>query len=184
MLPALGCGDGEGRLSARYHLAQPGNTVDHPDPACTNKTAEGYPRPHVAVCARLVSSPALIAAPLAPATAAALSPQPTPMSNSPAPISPRVSRNLEYEGYVKMSGRTRGETRALRDASREYAHRHGLTSDNATMVSMLAKDESAKEIVRQHSASKDSPDLPTAHASDLYTPNNVYDVEKSPHADI
>ena len=43
---------------------------------------------------------------------------------------------------------------------------------------------SPHEIVRQYGASKDSPDLPTAHASDLPTPNNVSDVEKSPHADI
>ena len=47
-----------------------------------------------------------------------------------------------------------------------------------------AKDGATNEIVRQHGASKDSPDLPTAHASDLSTPNNVSDVEKSPHADI
>ena len=52
------------------------------------------------------------------------------------------------------------------------------------MVSMLAKGEVINEIVRQHGAPKDSPDLPTAHASDLLTPNNVSDVEKSPHADI
>ena len=52
------------------------------------------------------------------------------------------------------------------------------------MVSMLAKGEVTSEIVCQHGAFKDSPDLPTAHASDLTTPNNVSDVEKSPRADI
>ena len=83
-----------------------------------------------------------------------------------------------------MPGRTRGETRALRDASREYAHRHGIPLDHAAMVSMLAKDEATNEIVRQHGASKDSSDLPTAHASYLPTPNNVSDVEKSTYADI
>ena len=82
-----------------------------------------------------------------------------------------------------MLGRTRGETRALRDASREHAHRHGLPLDHAAMVSMLVKGEATNEIVRQHGASEDSRDLPTAHASDLPTPNNVADVEKSPHAD-
>ena len=51
------------------------------------------------------------------------------------------------------------------------------------MVSMLAKGEQKNGAVRQHSASKDSPDLPTVHASDLPTPNNVSDVERSPHAD-
>ena len=45
------------------------------------------------------------------------------------------------------------------------------------MVSMLTKGEQKNEAVRPHSASKDSPDLPTVHASDLPTPNNVSDVE-------
>ena len=84
-----------------------------------------------------------------------------------------------------MPGRTRGETRALPDASRGNAHRYGKPLDHAAiMVSMLAKGEATSEIVRQYGVSKDSPDLPTAHASDLPTPNNVSDVEKSPHADI
>ena len=85
---------------------------------------------------------------------------------------------------MEMPRRTRGETRALRDASREYAHRHGMPLDRGAMVSMLAKGEATNEIVRQHGASKDSPDLPTAHASDLPTSNNVSDAEKSPYADI
>ena len=52
---------------------------------------------------------------------------------------------------------------------------------HAAMVSMLEKGETINGIVPQHGA---SPDLPTAHASDLPTPNNVSDVEKSPHADV
>ena len=73
-----------------------------------------------------------------------------------------------------MPGRTRGGTHALRGVSREYAHRHGLPLDHAAMVSMLAKGESINEIVHQHGASKVSPDLPTAHASDLLTPGYLY----------
>ena len=83
-----------------------------------------------------------------------------------------------------MPGRTHNETCALRDASREYAHRHGLPLDQAAMISMLTKGEATNEIVRQHGASKYSFDLPTAHASDLPTPNNVSHVEMSAHADI
>ena len=52
------------------------------------------------------------------------------------------------------------------------------------MVLMLAKGEATNEIIRHHGASKDSPDLPTTHAFDLPTSNNVSDVEKLPHADI
>ena len=85
---------------------------------------------------------------------------------------------------MEIPGRTRGETRALRDASRDYAHRHGIPLDHAAMVSMLTKGEATNEIVRQHGASKDSPDLRTPHASDLPTPNKVSDVEKSSHANI
>ena len=86
-------------------------------------------------------SPAPVAAPRARAPATTLPPPPTPMSNSPAQIPPRVSRELEYEGYVEMPRRTRGETRTLRDASREYAHRHGLPLDHVTMVPMLANNQ-------------------------------------------
>ena len=85
---------------------------------------------------------------------------------------------------MEMHGRTRGETRALRDAPPDCAHRYGIPLDHAAMVSMLAKGEATNEIVRQHGASKDSPDLPTSHASDLPTLSNVSDVEKSPHVDI
>ena len=83
-----------------------------------------------------------------------------------------------------MPGRTRGEIRALRDASREYTDRHGLPLNHAAMVSILVKHEPINEIFHQHDASKDSPDLLTVHASDLPTPNNVFDVEKSPYTDI
>ena len=56
--------------------------------------------------------------------------------------------------------------------------------NHAVMASMLAKGEATDEIVRQHGASKDSLDLPTAHASDLPTSNNVSNVKKLPHAVI
>ena len=115
-------------------------------------------------------SPAPVATPPAPAPVAILPPPPTPTSNPPAPIPPRVSRELEHEGYVAMLGRTRGETRALRDASREYAHRHGIPLDHAAMVSMLAKGEATNEIVGQHGAFKDSLDLPTTHSSTYVRP--------------
>ena len=107
-------------------------------------------------------SPAPVTTPPAPAPAETLPPPPTPMSDSPAPILLRVSRELEYEGYVEMLGRTRGETRVMRDALQEYAHRHGV-------LSRIATGESTNKIVRQHSAPKDSLDLPTVHIPDLST---------------
>ena len=41
----------------------------------------------------------------------------------------------------------RGETGALRNAPREYAHRHGIPLDHAALVSMLGKGEAVHEIV-------------------------------------
>ena len=80
-----------------------------------------------------------------------------------------------------MSGRTSGETRAMRDASREYAHRHGLPLGHAALVSMLGKGEAVHEIVCQPGA---SPDLPTTRASDLHTLASVSEAEASPHAEM
>ena len=143
----------------------------HPDPGRANRTAEGHLRPHAAVCARRRAISCTRRHSASSRTGSDTTTTAYTNVNSPAPIPPRVSRELEHEGYVEMPGRTRGETRALRDASRDYAHRHGIPLDHAAMVSMLAKGEATNEIVRQHGASKDSLDLPTAHASDLPTPN-------------
>ena len=84
-----------------------------------------------------------------------------------------------------MPGRTRGETRAMRDALQEYANRHGVlsTMEHAALVSMLATRESTNKIVRQHSTPKDSPDLPTAHIPDISKPSSVSDVEELSHVD-
>ena len=106
---------------------------------------------------------------------AALSPAPastTPPAlvlKPPAPIPPRVGHDIKNEGHVEIPGRTRGETRAMRDALQESARRHGVlsTMEHAALVSMLATHESTNEIVRQHSAPKDLPDLPIAHIPDI-----------------
>ena len=82
---------------------------------------------------------------------------------------------------MEMPGRTRGETLAMRDASREYTRRHGLPLDHAALVSMLDKVEAVHEIVHEHGA---SPDLSTARASDLHSPASVFEAETSPHLDI
>ena len=98
-----------------------------------------------------VPAPALyctpVAAPPASAPASTLPPPFTPMSNFSAPIPLLVSREIEYDGYIEMPRRTRDETRALRDATRDYAHRHALPLDHRAMVSMRAKCESTNEIV-------------------------------------
>ena len=85
-----------------------------------------------------------------------------------------------------MPGRTRGDTRAMRDTLQEYAHRHDVLSmvEHAALDSILATRESTNNIVRrQHSSPKDSPDLPTAHIPYISKPSSVSDVEESPHVD-
>ena len=69
-----------------------------------------------------------------------------------------------------MPGKTRGETRALHDTLLEYTHRHDLPLDHAAVASTPEKGEALSKIVPEHGA---SPDLLTALASDLSTPNNV-----------
>ena len=124
-------------------------------------------------------SPAPAAAPLAPAPASTT--PPASVLKPPAPIPPRVGRDIKIEGHVEMPGRTRGETRVMVDTLQEYAHRHGVLSmmEHAALVSMLATCESTNEIVRQHSARKDSPDLPTAHIPDVSKPSSVSGVVSS-----
>ena len=118
-------------------------------------------------------SPAPAAAPLAPAPASTT--PPASVLKPPAPIPPRVGRDIKNEGHVEMPGRTRGKTRVMRDALQEYAHRHGVlsTMEHATLVSMLATRESTNKIVHQHSAPQDLPDLPTAHIPDISKSSNV-----------
>ena len=114
-----------------------------------------------------------VAAPLAPAPASMTSP--ASVLKPPAPIPPRVGRDIKNEGYVEMPGRTRGETRVMRDALQECAHRHGVlsTMEHTALVSMLATRESTIKIVHQHSAPQDLPDLPTAHIPDISKSSNV-----------
>ena len=123
-------------------------------------------------------SPAPAAAPLAPAPASTT--PPASVLKPSAPIPPRAGRDIKNEGHVEMPGRTRGETRVMRDALQQYAHRHGVllwTMEHAALVSTLETRESINKIVRQHSAPKNSPDLPTAHIPDFSKPISVSGVE-------
>ena len=129
------------------------------------------PMPESVPVAALSRAPAT--APVAPAPASTT--PPASVLKPPAPIPPRVGRDIKNEGHVEMPGRTRGETRVMRDALQEYAHRHGVlsTMEHTALVSMLATRESTNKIVRQHSVPKDSRDLPPAHIPDISKSSNV-----------
>ena len=111
--------------------APPGD-IYVPMPAPMSSIAAPAPAP-VPPAPTPAPSPTPVPAP-APTPAPPTPPLPIPMSNSPAQIPPRVSRELAHERYVEVPGRTRGETRAMRDASREYARRHGMSLDHAALV--------------------------------------------------
>ena len=72
------------------------------------------------------SSSAQAAAPPVPAPGA--TPPPTSLSKPPVPIPSPVSFKIKYEGHVEMPGRTRGETRAIRDPckARRFAGKRPL----------------------------------------------------------
>ena len=159
--------------------------MDHSGPDCANKIAEGYLRSHAEVCVRRraisCTSHRSASSRTGGDDTACIG------TETPAPVPPRVGRDIKHEGNVEITGRTRGETRVMRDALQEYARRHGVlsTMEHAALVSRLAlaTGESTNKIVRQHSAPKDSPDLPTPHIPDISTISSASDVEESPHVD-
>ena len=169
-------------------LIPPATAVGNPPIAPPEYIYVPMPVPSVAAPAPAPVPPAPAPAPSprpvpapAPTPATPTPPPPKYMSNPPTQIPPRVSRELAHEGYVEVPGRTRGKTCAMRDASRDYARRHSMPLDHATLVSMLDKGEGVHQIIHEHGA---SPDLPTARASDLHTSVSVFEAKTSPHADI
>ncbi|CAM9303727.1 unnamed protein product, partial [Ascophyllum nodosum] len=103
---------------ARRHLALLGRTMDHSGLDCTNKPPGNIyvPMPKSVP----VAAPSLAPAAAPPAPALVATPPPASVLKPLAPISPRFSHEIKHE----VAGRMRGETRAMRDASRKYAHRH------------------------------------------------------------
>ena len=70
---------------------------------------------------------------------------PAPLRNPTASIPDRVVRELGHEADVRMPGRTRGETRAMR----ESLHSMGLMS-HAALAQGIATREAFDEAFREH----------------------------------
>ena len=104
---------------------------------------------------------------------------PAPPRNPTASIRDRVVRELGYEVDVRMPGRTRGETRAMR----ESPHSMGLMS-HAALAQGIATREAFDEAFREHELPPLHADRPTAPASDVPTPSTVAEAELSEHAAI
>ena len=75
-------------------------------------------------------------------------PAPAPPLNPPSPIPGRFFWELGHEADVRMPGRTRGETRTIRDSH----HRMGLMpmSDHAWAAKKMANREAFDEALRGH----------------------------------
>ena len=80
---------------------------------------------------------------------------------------------------MRMPGRTRSETRAMRDSPRSK----GLMS-HAALAQGLVPREAFNETIREHELSPPDADLPTAPASDLPIPSTIAEAESSEHAVI
>ena len=83
---------------------------------------------------------------------------------------------------MRMSGRTRGETRAIQDLH----HSIGLMSmsEHARLANQLANREAIDEVVREHGLPRIQLGLSTAHDSDPPALSTVAGAEALEHADI
>ena len=127
----------------------------------------------------ILPPPAATAPPTTAPAPASASAAPTPLPNPPASIPDRVVREPEHEADVRMPGRTRGETRAMR----ESPHRLSLIP-RATLAQGMATREAFDEAFREHELPPPDADLPTAPASDVPIPSTITEAESSEHAAI
>ena len=104
---------------------------------------------------------------------------PAPLRNPTASIRHRVVQELGHEGDVRIPGRTRGETRAMRESPRSM----GLMS-HAAIAQGIATREAFDEAFREHELPPPDADLPAAPASDVPTPSTVAEADSSEHTAI
>ena len=124
-------------------------------------------------------APAATTAPAAVPVPASDNAAPAPPRNPTAPKRDRVVRELGHEGDVRMPGRTRGETRAMRESPRSM----GLMS-HAALAQGIATREAFDEAFREHELPPLDADLPIAPASDVPTPSTVAETDSSEHAAV
>ena len=122
-------------------------------------------------------APAATATPTAVPVPASANAVPAPPQDPPASIPDRVVRELGHEADMRMPGRTRGETRAMR----ESPHGMGLMS-HVALAQGIAIREVFDEAFGEHELPPSDADLPTAPASNVPTPSTVAEAESSEHA--
>ena len=104
---------------------------------------------------------------------------PVPPRNPTTSIPDRVIWELGHEADVRMPGRTRGETRAMR----ESVHSGGLMS-HVALAHGTATREAFDEAFQEHELPPPNADLPTAPASDVPTPSTIAEAESLEQAAI
>ena len=124
-------------------------------------------------------APAATTTPAAARVPASDNAAPAPPRNPTEPIRDRAVRELGHEGDVRVPGRTRGETRAVRESPRSM----GLMS-HAASAQGIAIREALDEAFHGHEVPPPDADLPTAPASDVPTPSTVAEADSSEHASI
>ena len=124
-------------------------------------------------------TPAATTTPTAAPEPASDNAAPAPPRNPTASIRDRVDRELGHEADVRMAGRTRGETQAMR----ESPHSMGLMS-HAALTQEVATRKAFDEAFREQELPPPHADLPTAPAGDVPTPSTVTDAGLSEHAVI
>ena len=124
-------------------------------------------------------APAATTAPAAAPVPASDNAAPAPPRNPTAPVRDRVVRELGHGGDVRMPGRTRGETRAMRESPRSM----GLMSHTA-LAQGIATREAFDEAFREHKLPPPDADLPASPVSDMPTPSTVAEADSSEHAAV
>ena len=123
-------------------------------------------------------TPAATTAPAAAPVPASDNAAAAPPRNLTKPIRDRVVWELGHEGDVRMPGRRRGETRAMR----EFPRSMGLMS-HVALAQGTATREAFDEAFHEHELPPPDADLPIP-ARDVPTPSTVAEADSSEHAAI
>ena len=189
----LNFGYNHGNDCMKIMVAETGRTV-HSRDVTWHQPREPLISPAPAVGSEVPQSPSGTATPEykhiqpvpAATTSSAAAPVPTSNNAEPAPppnptASTRdcVVRELGHEGDLRMLGRTRGETRAIRESPQSM----GLMS-HAALAQGIATREAFDEAFREHELPPPDADFPTAPASDVPTPSTFAEAEPSEYASI
>ena len=157
-----------------YH--QPREPLISPAPTVGSGVPQSSSDAQTADYVHIQLAPATTTTPTAAPVPASVNAAPALLQPPPASVSDRVVRELGHEADVRMPGRTRGESRAIRESH----HSMGLMSH----AQGLATREAFDGTFREHELPPPDAELPTAPASDLPTPSTVTEAESSEHAEI